>query len=570
MSIRQYMIDYSNLVLDGSIVACKKHKWACKRFLRDLEKENTKDFPYVFDEDKALNFIEWMEEFKHTKGPLQGQNIDPAPIQIFVFGNIYGWYKVYKDGSRSRRFSRSYWQVARKNAKSQGLGTVGSYECSAFGVNESEVYIGATKKDQADIVYREIKSQIFANDFLKDKFKEAYGKIKHLKSNSFIQSLSKDTGKNGDGFNPQCNIIDEYHAHPTSEILDVLTSGQGARNDPLTFIITTAGFNLNHPCYRVEYKLVSAILDPDKVEENEEYFIMINELDEGDSIDDESVWEKANPIVCSYEKGWENLRREYKLAKQAPEKMRNFLTKNMNIWVNQADNGYMDMKYWTKCHELNPVMPDLTGKAGYNGDDLSQKHDLTTAAFCFPLDNEYFAILQHSFLPRERLEERMRSDGVPYDLWADMGYLTLTEGEVIDYRYVMEHIRNRVEQNKWNVKEICYDPWSATQFAQEMETEGFEPVEIIQGTRTLSEPTKDFRNKVLEGKIIHGDDPLLRWCVGNAVVKMDAQGNIMLDKAKSTNRIDALAAVINAFVRARNHHLNDQDVSSHFLNGWKL
>jgi phage terminase large subunit-like protein len=571
-SIKDYLIGYSKLVLDGHVVACQKHIWACMRFLKDIERENTPEFPYVFDEDSAMHFIEWCQEFKHTKGVLEGEYIELAPIQLFVFGNVYGWYKVYKSGRRKRRFTKVYWQVARKNAKSQSLACVASYEWAAYGVNMSEVYIGATESKQSQIVWKEVKAQIGACELLEDKYSIAYGEIRHERSDSVIVALSKESKKSGDGFNPQCGIIDEYHAHPTSEILDVITSGQGARVNPITFIITTAGFNLNHPCYRVEYDLVGKLLDPNNPigEKLEHYFAMVNELDKDDDYNDRSVWEKANPIICSYEEGREKLEEYYEEAHSAPEKMRNFLTKNMNIWVSMADNGYIDTAKWKNCYILNPVIPDLTNRVGYIGIDLSQRHDLTSCTFEFPLDNGFYAIKHHSFLPEDRLHEKMNTDNVPYDLWVNQGYITLTEGETVDYRYIKEHIKREIAANKYNAKELCFDPWSALQFAQEMETEGYTPIEVIQGMKTLSEPSKDFRNKVLEGKIYHGDDPVLAWAIGNAVVKMDANANIQLDKAKSTNRIDPLAATINAHVRAWNHHLNYQDLSAHFLNGWRL
>src|SRR5690349_20355473 len=165
-SLKDYLIAYSNLVIDGHVVAGQKHIWACMRFLRDIEREGTEEFPYWFDEDKAMHFIEWSQEFKHTKGILTGENIELAPIQIFVFGNIYGWYGKDSKGKPLRRFTRAYWQVGRKNAKSQSLALVGSYEWAAYGVNMSEVYIGATKKEQAQIVWKEIAEQLKGCDFL--------------------------------------------------------------------------------------------------------------------------------------------------------------------------------------------------------------------------------------------------------------------------------------------------------------------------------------------------------------------------------------------------------------------
>ncbi|WP_424162887.1 terminase large subunit [Bacillus amyloliquefaciens] len=547
-TIKQFLIDYSREVISGEIVACEKHIWACERFLNDVSREGTREFPYVFDDEKARRFLYWMTQFKHTKGPLQGENIVPEPIQIFIFGNVYGW--VHKD-TGYRRFKKVYWQVGRKNTKTQSLACVGSYEAMANDEYMSEVYIGATKTEQAKICWNEIKAQIMQADLLnkpEKKYRIAYGKIEHPKTQSKIEALSKDAGKTGDGFNPQCGIIDEYHAHKTSEIYDVLASGMAARAQPLMLIITTAGFELNNPAYRVEYDYVSRILDPNKVEQNEQYFVMINELDKGDDVKDEKNWIKANPIVAANEHGLNYLRGELEVALAVPEKMRNFMTKNMNIWVNMRENGYMDMQAWTDCG--SDQLPDLKNRECYVGIDLSKTIDLTAASFIFPLDDGSFAVESHGFMPEDTFHERMKTDNVPYDLWKERGWLTTTDGAVVDYDYIRAFIKKMENQNGWRIKEIGYDPYNATQFAQQMEADGYTMVEIRQGVATLSEPTKDFRAKVKAKKVIHPKNDLLTWAMGNAVTKMDAQENIMLDKSKSTQRIDPAAALINAYVRA--------------------
>ncbi|AYA42991.1 MULTISPECIES: terminase large subunit [Bacillus] len=547
-TIKQFLIDYSREVISGEIVACEKHIWACERFLNDVSREGTREFPYVFDDEKARRFLYWMTQFKHTKGPLQGENIVPEPIQIFIFGNVYGW--VHKD-TGYRRFKKVYWQVGRKNTKTQSLACVGSYEAMANDEYMSEVYIGATKTEQAKICWNEIKAQIMQADLLnkpEKKYRIAYGKIEHPKTQSKIEALSKDAGKTGDGFNPQCGIIDEYHAHKTSEIYDVLASGMAARAQPLMLIITTAGFELNNPAYRVEYDYVSRILDPNKVEQNEQYFVMINELDKGDDVKDEKNWIKANPIVAANEHGLNYLRGELEVALAVPEKMRNFMTKNMNIWVNMRENGYMDMQAWTDCG--SDKIPDLKNRECYVGIDLSKTIDLTAASFIFPLDDGSFAVESHGFMPEDTFHERMKTDNVPYDLWKKKGWLTTTDGAVVDYDYIRAYIKKMEKENGWRIKEIGYDPYNATQFAQQMEADGYTMVEIRQGVATLSEPTKDFRAKVKAKKIFHPKNDLLTWAMGNAVTKVDAQENIMLDKSKSTQRIDPAAALINAYVRA--------------------
>ena len=560
--VKLELIDYSNKVLNGEIVACQAHKLACKRFLNDIDREGTDEFPYVFNSQKAYKFFKWTTLFKHSKGILAGQKIEILPIQRFVFGNLYGW--EHKD-TAIRRFNKMYWQVGRKNAKSQSLALVGSYEAFAFGESHNEIYVGATKKDQSKIVFNEILYQLKSASYLKDKWSFSYGKITHKKSSSVIIPLSKDAGKTGDGLNVGLGILDEYHSHPTSEIYDVLVSGSGARKQPLMAIITTAGYNLNFPCYSVEYKYCKQILNTDSPIENEHYFVMINELDVNDNIQNSENWEKANPILCSYENGRKYLESELKIALDVKEKMRNFMTKNMNIWIDDKEQVLIPLATWRKNVAK---FPNLTGKECYVGIDLSKKIDLTAVSWIFPVDDKFY-VRSHGFLPKETLAEKRHSDRVPYDLWIEQGHLTATEGDIIDYRYIQAYIQQTANDNGWIIKEICFDPWSATQFALEMETEGFQVVEVPQNLKRMSESTKEFRDKSFQGLILHEDNPLLNWCVGNAVAKIDGQENIMLDKSKSSNRIDLLVSTVIAFTRARSASLEDAktNILNNYLSG---
>lgn len=553
--LRQFLIDYSNDVIeDRGVVACVKHKQACIRFLKDIDREGTPDFPYVFDEDKAIRFMEWMGLFKHTKGVLRGQNIEPHEIQYFVFGNIYGWVNV---DTGYRRFRKAYWQVGRKNAKSQSLGTVGTYELAAMGETMSEVYIGATKTEQAKIVWNEADVMIAQCKELKGKFTVSYGAIKHTKTRSFMKPLSKEDKKTGDGTNPQCGIIDEYHAHDTAEIYNVIDSGMGARTQPLLMVITTAGSNLNSPCYRIEYDFVSKLLDPHNTAvELDSYFAMVNELDkdeEGNLIDDitdESVWEKANPIICSYPEGKAFLRARLEEARLKPEMMDDYLTKNMNVWINQGEHAFLRMEKWANCGQPDLFTDEfLNSREVTVGLDLSKKIDLTSVGFEFIDDNGKYVLLSHSFIPEETLQEKTATDKIPYGKWVREGWITVTPGAVVDYRFVQDYIIKQIEKYQWHVKEVCYDEWSAGLISQELMDKGFEMIEIRQGIHTLSEPTKNFREEVYSGNVIHNNNPVLTWAIGNAVTRQDHNENIMLDKNKSTNRIDPIAAVINAHVR---------------------
>ena len=543
----QELIQYSNDVISGKEISCVRHKQACQRFLNDLEKQDTENFPFIFNEEKAELFMDWMRLFKHTKGVLEGQHIEPHIIQKFVFGNIFGW--IHRT-TGYRRFRKLYWQVARKNAKSQSLALVGLYELMADNEGSSEVYTAGVDKEQSQLVWDEAVSMLDNCDELKGKYKVAYGKIQHMRSHSKMIPLSKEKKKSGDGSNPQCGIVDEYHAHPTSEFYDILSSGKIARKQPLMVIITTAGFNLAHPCARVEYPYVSSILDPDNPIHNEGYFVMINELDKDDDIKNELNWIKANPIVCSYPEGIASIREELEIALDVPEKMKNYLTKNMNIWVDQKDNGYMKMDKWKACgvSEENP-WPDVTGLPVINGIDLSAVLDLTSVSFEIQLIEGKKAVMSHSFMPEDTLAIKTASDKVPYALWAKQGWITITPGASVDYNYVLKYIDDIYELYGWDKGEACYDRYLATWLRYELETREYIPVDVPQGIPSLGEPTKDFRVKVYQGNIIHNNNPVLTWAVGNAVTREDHNGNIMLDKTKAVERIDPIASLINAHFR---------------------
>jgi phage terminase large subunit-like protein len=542
VSVLERVFSYCEDILKGRIKGCKKHNWAVKRFLKDYEDCQNDDSPFYFDETEGDDFYWWSREFRHVEGVLAGEPVELTDFQLFISVNIF-CFKKKRNGAR--RFRKVYIQLARKNAKSQFLAIIGSY-VAFLGEEKQRIYIAGWQKDQSDEVYIAVRDGIGSSELLEDKWKEAYGKIEIFNNGSVIVPLSRETRKTGDGKNPSVGIVDEYHIHETSEIYDVLDSGMVARKEPLMVVITTAGFDLSRPCF-TEYEYVSRILDPDDDIENDDYFAIICELDEGDNIQDESNWIKANPIVATYEEGLESIRSALKTALDVPEKMRNFLTKTMNIWVDQKEGGYMPSSKWKACQVKEF---DTSGLDVYIGVDLSKKIDLTSVGQVFPVQHG-FHVEQHSFMPEEALAERRAKDKVPYDLWIKEGWLSVTPGAVVDYSFVEKWILDEIEANGWNAIMLCYDPYGATQFAQNMAEHGLTVVEIRQGYPTLSEPTKDFREEVYQQHVTHIGDKVLSWAVGNAVTEIDANENIRLSKRKSRERIDPIAAVINAFVQAR-------------------
>lgn len=560
---------YAAEIVSGVRPSCKLEWLACERHLKDLQRQASDDFPYVFDESRADRIFDWFERCcRHVRGPFSGQLIELLPFQKFGLGCIFGW--VHKDSGK-RRFKKAFDMRARGNVKSTEMSGIALYgmcgDCvyppgdpSYKRYEESpEVECAAVDKQQAKRVWSDAqKMGENSPDILKRlKIKRTY--IEHSSRGGWLRPLSKDT-KNKDSGAPCIVIIDEYHAHPSSEIHDVLFSGFGKRLQSLMLIISTAGKDAeNSPCKK-EYDSVSKMLRGE-IPMDEEYFVMIREIEKDDDPHDESVWVKANPILQEDNEYSEELRRQIRTEhNQAyntgdPDKIREWLTKRVNLWQADSEFKYMSgiMDKWKALGIGRDAFLKLVhGRNTWVGLDLSKTTDLTAAGYVFRLDDGRYAVTAHGFMPAETATKHEHSDRVPYKAWAADAWCTLTEGSVTDYRYIKTHIHDMEFDEKWNILEVCYDPYNATHFTQELENEGYQRVEIRQGVQTLSEPTKFFRELVLKGQIVHDNSPLLTWCLSNAVEVVDNNGNIKLSKKHKddSQRIDLIAAIINAMVRA--------------------
>ena len=383
--------------------------------------------------------------------------------------------------------------------------------------------------------------------------------IEHQTRGGWLKALSKDT-KNKDSGAPCIVIIDEYHKHSTSEIHDTLYSGFGKRQQSLMAIITTAGSDAeNSPCKKEYDNLCCKILDGIIIDEH--YFVMIRELDKEDIPHDESKWIKANPILQEDNEYsqilLDQIRDEHNKAYESgdPSKIREFLIKRCDCWQSDSENKYMSgiMDRWKALAIPRGEFLNLVrGRECYNGEDMSKNIDLTASGFAFKLDDGRYAVTAHGFMPINTAIKHEHTDRVPYKSWAKDGWCSLTEGDVTDDKFIKNYIHDMEFDEGWKMKEICIDPYGARQFANDMTEKGYTCVEIRQGVQTLSEPTKTFRELVLQNKIVHDGNPLLTWCLSNAVEVMDNNGNIKLSKKheNDSQRIDLIAAIINAMVRA--------------------
>ena len=545
--------EYAIEAVEGRRVVGRSERLACQRHLDDLARQGSDDFPWVFDEAKANKIYTWFHYCKHIEGPLAGQPIELQPFQKFDLGSIFGW--VHRE-TGLRRFEKAYDQMARKNAKTTILAGVANYLMSGDGEEGPQVYCAAVDKGQARILYTAAKVMAEKSQDIRKRLKIRDYAMSHITRGGQMRALSKDT-KNKDGLNPSGAIIDEYHAHPTSEIYDLLWSAWGQRAQALMVIITTAGFEVvNNPCHS-EYEYCKSIL-AGRVK-NERYFVMIRELDEGDDEHDPANWIKANPLRAATPTGLAKIKEQHDEAfgSHDPEKIRTFRVKNLNIWVHGGKNRYMDedqINEWNLLAITPEEFAELTkGKMCLTGADLSKKIDLTGVGFVFDLDDGRIAVCAHGFIPDDTASKHEKTDRIPYRDWADQGWVTITPGNVSDYQYIKTHIADLELEKEWRVYEFCYDPYNATHMATEMNDDGYTTVEVRQGVQTLSEPTKLFRELIGSRKVVHDGSPLLTWCLGNARVEADSNENIKLTK-KNTNdeqRIDLLAAVINALTRVQ-------------------
>lgn len=564
----QYALD----VVEGRIIAGKYVKLACQRHLDDLEKSKLAPYVYRFDEEKANELLEFSETLIIGEGEEKSQFV-LEPFQAFIFGSLHGW--IHKS-TGYRRFRNSYVQVARQQGKSIMNGILGTFYGNFDGYNHGQIYCAATKMDQAKIVLNEMIKFIRSDDDLEElfKIKEYESTIECLITNSTIKALGRDT-KSIDGFRPLLGIVDEYHAHKDNQMYKQLEGGTGNLDESLISVITTAGFDLNGPCYEL-YEYCCNLLDG--VFENETQFVYIAQLDKDDDIWNSKNWVKANPLTCKTQEGINRMIDIAAKAKQmGGEELRDFMTKRLNIWVQFSDDQYMNMEHWKACAS-DKTLEDFRGKSCIAGLDLSSGGDLTSLALVFPYENEHrrYFIHSHSFIPKRRVQEHIKTDMAPYDMWINEGLLTVTEtlgGIKTDYKYIISYLKEIMEEYEIDIKLICYDPHNSSAFLSDLEDLGIDSLEITQSARNLNDPTTDLRLEVEAGNVEYNkDNKLLTWSVANAKVVSNSYGEIKIDKNLQHKRIDPIDAVIDAWKVAMSQEVDVdiREVTNDYLDmmGW--
>lgn len=490
-----------------------------------------------YDERRAELAVRFIEKLKHTKGEYAGRNFLLQEWQKDIIRPLFG--TVNDDGTRQYR--TAYIEVPRKNGKSELAAAISLLLLFFDGEPGAEIYSAAADRDQASIVFNVASDMVRQEPALAKRCKIIDSTKRVLSGNSFYRVLSADAHTKH-GFNAHGVIFDELHAQPNRDLWDVLTTSGGTRRQPLVLAITTAGYDRNSICWE-QHEYARKVIDG--VIEDPTFFGVIYAAEDTDDWTDEAVWHKANPALGTF-RSLDEMRSLCEKAKQVPSLQNTFRRLYLNQWTSQ-ENRWLDLRVWRESAGV--VIPeDLAGEECYAGLDLASVSDIAAFVMVFPDQDNYYDVLPVFFIPEENMWERAAKDRVPYDAWARDGQVIATPGNVIDFRFIREKIVELGQE--YHIREIAFDRWGAAQISQDLQDEGFTMVPFGQGFGSMAAPTKELLNLVLQRKIRHGDHPVLTWMADNMVVKQDPAGNVKPDKAKSTEKIDGMVALIMGLDRA--------------------
>lgn len=578
----KYVMDVINDTLP-SRQAGRFEKLACQRFLNDIDRENDDDFPFYIDADAGEAHCEFMSFLKHTKGKWRGKNFVMEPHQVFMHFNLFAW-KNKETGFR--RFTKADWFLPRKNGKSFSASGI-ALQCG-FAENEpqSEVYCAATTEAQAGMVFGPAWQMVHMDADLKEAFGLTLaGTLRNPTSiyrASDMSRIEPIIGTPKDGTSPSLGIVDEYHEHKTSALYDCLDTGQGARDNPIMLMITTAGVDISGPCYQ-RYLDAVKILEGTLVREN--VFPMIFGADEGDDFQDFNVWLKANPNA-GVSLSVEYLRGKYNDAISNLAQRNILLTKHLNMWMNAGLTAFDMLKYKENARP-EFTLEQFKGKKCIVSLDLASKIDILALEIMFELEdaeydkcprcganivfeNERYVcennheegvcswerksrkrtvVFSKFYLPEETVRKK---ENESYQLWEKQGLLTVTEGTRTDMSKVEDDLKKLNEEHI--IQELVFDPREASYLIQNIQKwAGFECIEFTQSPALISEPMKELEAMIVDNCFLHDGNEVLTWMFGNVVKKQSKSGgnvkHYFPTKQNDGNKIDGAVACIMALGR---------------------
>lgn len=509
-----------------------------------------------FDPERVDKVLAAFGLLRHTQGRMAGQPLRPDPWQVaYILAPVFGWVRQNESGRWVRVVSELYADVSRKNGKTTLAGGIAIYLTCADGEQGAQVLAAATTERQAGYCFEPIKQLARSAPALKGHVKALAKKVVHPRSGSYFTVVSS-VAEALHGANVHGAIVDELHVHDSPDLVETIETGTGSREQPLIVIITTPDDGKPATIYDRKRRRVEQLAAHTLTDSSTYGVIWAGAATEAELAEDgltpfdEEAWKRANPGY-GISPTREYLKRAAAKAKDTPAELASFLRLHLGIRTKQVSR-YITLPVWDR----NAGMVDevaLRGRTAYGGLDLSRTHDLTALAWLFPDDSGGYDTLWRFWVPEARMPDLDKRTAGQASVWVRQGLLNMTSGDVIDYDLVKAQMR--LDLAAFEVVEIGYDRWNATQLITDMTSEGAPMVPIGQGFASMSPPMKELNTLLLRGTaeapvFRHGGNPLMKWMVDNLAVAMDAAGNVKPDKQKSGDNIDGVAAAVTALARA--------------------
>lgn len=549
--MRRYALSYNPIreywedIQSGKEVVSQKVYKTYEKIMNDLDHENERE--WFYSPQRANHIIEFFENYlHHSKGKMGGKPVILETWEKAMLATVFGFVDI----EGNRKYQKAILIVGKKNGKSLLSSGVGLYMMAADGEAGAEIYSVATKKDQAKIIWSEAKRMVRKSPVLLKRIRTLVSELVADFCDAIFKPLSSDSDTL-DGLNIHCALMDEIHQWKNGkQLYDILADGISAREQPLIFMTSTAGY-IREDIYDQEYDgactLIDSYSNPD-LKTDERTIAFIYELDSRNEWQDETCWKKANPGLGTIKK-LSYLKDKVEKAKKNPIHLKNLLCKEFNI--RETAGGA-----WLTYEEINNEetfdITELKPRYGIGGADLSGTTDLTAAKviFAFPGSPKIYVMSMY-WLPEDLLEKRVEEDKIPYDIWVNQGYIRLCKGNKISYKDVTAWFREIQEGYDCYIMYSGYDAWSATYWVEEMEEEFGKNtmVKVQQTKKVLSAPMQLLGAELAANHIVYNNNPVDKWCLCNTAKDEDVNGNIQPHKTSNARRrIDGTAALLDAFV----------------------
>lgn len=524
---------YGLAVINNQAPVCRYTRLAVERHYRDLKDGHKRGL--WFSEAHAQHALSFFLYLRHSKGEWAGQQFIPSLWQQFWIALAFGWMNA--DGTR--RFREVWEEVPRKNGKSTKLAGVGLYLFFGDCEGGAEVYTAATKLDQARITHSEAMRMVDKSPLLKRHISPRRDELFVKGTADVFKPLGRDS-KSLDGLNVHGAILDEVHAHPDRSIIDVIKSGTGARKQPLTWQITTAGTNLRGPG-KENHDFAIQVLEG--VREADDLLAIIYTVDDPDKWDDPLEWAKANPNlnVSVYLK---NLKNACERAKNQPSEQPEFKTKLLNIWLTGGAK-WIPLAEWQRCGDA-PDINEFVGMPCWVGLDLAERRDIAALNITFRKGDDYYTYFK-LYLNEWQVTQ---PENKHFLKWRDSGHLIVNEGNATDFDVIAEQLKQL--QQQFSLMAVAYDPKFAPYFATKLLEAGLPMIEIAQNPAHFTAPIIETENLILEQRLHHDNNPMMLWMMSNAVLsRSNFSGLKQITRERDTDKIDGVIAMLMAMSRAQ-------------------